>query len=196
MWPYVATLGLIYISNEQVLGKHSWNHCHFQMRGVEKDNTSQSTQLRWQLSSRKWHLKEEKMAARQTKRGDMQMVFSFFRCFKSARIQICTIHSRCVVLEVDFSSPSEFWQCPCWDQYSTQPACSSRWGQGLPALSGFWRTVLLLLRNVALQGSAHPDHCVHSPTTQGTAEVKKHIQLKRKQTQCLNCLHGLLLLIK
>lgn len=75
-------------------------------------------------------------------------------------------------IKVDFffSSPSELWQCPCWDQYSAQPACSSRCGQDSPALSGSCRMVLLRLRTVALQGSAQPDHPVHSLTTQDTAE--------------------------
>lgn len=78
--------------------------------------------------------------------------------------------------------PSELWQCPCWDRYSAQPACSSRWGQGFPALSGSLRMVLLRLRIVALQASAQPDHSVHSLTTQDTAEGKetKHRELRKK----------------
>lgn len=78
-------------------------------------------------------------------------------------------------------SPSELWQCPCFDQYSTQPACSSRCGQGWPPFSRSCRTVLLRLRTVALQGSAQPDHPVHSLTTQDTAEVQKDIQLRNNQ---------------
>lgn len=61
--------------------------------------------------------------------------------------------------------PSDLLHCRWWSQYSAQPACSSTCGQGSPSC----RTCLLLIRTVALQGSAQPGHALHSLTTQDTA---------------------------
>lgn len=56
---------------------------------------------------------------------------------------------------------------PCWVQYSTQPALSSRGGHASPPFLGSWMTCLLRTRYVVLQGSAQPLQTLHWDTTQG-----------------------------
>lgn len=71
---------------------------------------------------------------------------------------------------VKTSVPKECPQSwPCDEEYSMQPALSSRGGQGAPPFIGSCCTERLRTRVVGWQRPAQPLHGLHSPTKQGRA---------------------------